>query len=1370
MNSKGHGMARPRLRKLGGVNSIRHPHSASPAPTPPPPANGMRSRRSHRQWLAPLGAAALLASLLVAAPAVQAQLGVPGLFAGTQTPTSIIVNWSITDPNIKVVRLEQSDDGGNSWTLVAQVVSTTTSRNVTGLTPGTAYQFRVQGCDQNAANCGSWSPGLGVSTQAAVKPGTPTLSGSAGSSDSEVDLSWTKPSGGTGGLTGYDYEHRPIGQSWGCSVSGCGSGEVTDTASNPVEDTIGSLPWNQVHEFRVRAKNAHTESGWSNVVKVAGRPSGLSTPSVSAPKQDVRVVLGLLVPTSDGGKPITGYRVEWREDATGNWSDHPATGGRDFPAGRPSAVLTDANDGLEPGVTYNFRYRVSNEDRASFWTPGDGSVSATTANVTNVSIADASAEEGDPLTFAVSLERVWTVDVAVNWQVYDATPEATNGADFTAGGGTVTIPAGQTSKTITVNTIEDTRDESDERFQVRLAAPSGGLPANVKFGDATSYGTITDNDTAAGAPTGLSASATEATIRLAWLAPSPGVLNGAPASISGYQYRMATSTGELPAAAWIDTGSVNTSHDVTVGAAGTYWFQVRALTQVSDADGNPGGAHSTTASAQVTIAATIAGTDPSPLRERTLDGARLTVDLVGTQYESSLSPGQFSLVPGVSGLSVESVNRVSDRRAVLTLAFSGDIASNVDLRIAVDGSAHAASGSLTTGTVGVTQERTPGRVTGVRATAEPGGFTVTWARVNGADGYEVVWHTANQFHNAPHRQAVGGGSTTRATVSGQAGETHYHVWLVATNDFAPDGPASREVSTTTLPADADVTATDPSPLTENNLGGARLRVDLIRGTWAQALSEDQFMPSGVPEVSVASVSRVSNTRAWVTLSYDLDDPATDFDRDATLRLDIAAAAHSGPDEISAVAAVRAVVEPPPGQVDNVALEPGARRIEVDWDRVDGATGYRVRWSPGNVRGFSSAAPRGAGTRYTIGSLAPGTEYTVTVTALKARAPDGAPSAPRSAATPAFRVRLSATEPSRLTEQSLGRAVLTVDLEGAEWRDVRTSGHLFRLSGVPGVFRDSSRPTIRIGGGAERVSPTRVQVCLGYNGADFDTDATLRLEIDEAAHTWTETRTVTAPVTANVEPTPNRATGVTARGLPGGVRVEWNWAANADGHKVQWKSGDQGWSTSRQVAVRGAGWTIGGLEAGTEYTVRVIAFTVKGNPADAPAPHPEATATPSEAPDPPPGPGPTGSTGGGGPTGGGPTGGSPTGGAGPSGSGGGGGPFADVPASSTHASAIAAIARAGITQGCDTARNLYCPDQPVTRAQMATFLARALNLPPGSQDYFTDDNGSSHETNINALRRAGITQGCNSEGTRYCPDQPVTRAQMATFLARALNLI
>ncbi|HJP72610.1 MAG TPA: S-layer homology domain-containing protein [Candidatus Limnocylindria bacterium] len=102
--------------------------------------------------------------------------------------------------------------------------------------------------------------------------------------------------------------------------------------------------------------------------------------------------------------------------------------------------------------------------------------------------------------------------------------------------------------------------------------------------------------------------------------------------------------------------------------------------------------------------------------------------------------------------------------------------------------------------------------------------------------------------------------------------------------------------------------------------------------------------------------------------------------------------------------------------------------------------------------------------------------------------------------------------------------------------------------------------------------------------------------------------------------------------------------------------------------------------------------------------------------------------------------------------------------SLHEGDINRLAQAGITNGCGN--GLYCPNTAVTRDQMASFIARALGLPAAGADYFTDDTGSFHEPDINRLAAAGVTNGCGS-GV-YCPTQAITREQMAAFLHRALD--
>ncbi|MFO0587697.1 MAG: S-layer homology domain-containing protein [Polyangiaceae bacterium] len=92
---------------------------------------------------------------------------------------------------------------------------------------------------------------------------------------------------------------------------------------------------------------------------------------------------------------------------------------------------------------------------------------------------------------------------------------------------------------------------------------------------------------------------------------------------------------------------------------------------------------------------------------------------------------------------------------------------------------------------------------------------------------------------------------------------------------------------------------------------------------------------------------------------------------------------------------------------------------------------------------------------------------------------------------------------------------------------------------------------------------------------------------------------------------------------------------------------------------------------------------------------------------------------------------------------------------------------GLTNGCTADGSQYCPNKTVSRGEMAVFLAAALSLPAGP-DAFVDDDGSPYEPAINAVAKAGITSGCDAQKKLYCPDDAVSRGQMATFLHRAME--
>ena len=115
-------------------------------------------------------------------------------------------------------------------------------------------------------------------------------------------------------------------------------------------------------------------------------------------------------------------------------------------------------------------------------------------------------------------------------------------------------------------------------------------------------------------------------------------------------------------------------------------------------------------------------------------------------------------------------------------------------------------------------------------------------------------------------------------------------------------------------------------------------------------------------------------------------------------------------------------------------------------------------------------------------------------------------------------------------------------------------------------------------------------------------------------------------------------------------------------------------------------------------------------------------------------------------------------------------FADVPADAPYAAWIERFAAEGITSGCGAGR--FCPEDSVTRDQMAVFLLRGRNgggfAPPAAEGLFSDvGTGAPFAKWIEELAREGITLGC-SPGV-FCPSLAVTRGQMAAFLVRAFGV-
>ena len=123
------------------------------------------------------------------------------------------------------------------------------------------------------------------------------------------------------------------------------------------------------------------------------------------------------------------------------------------------------------------------------------------------------------------------------------------------------------------------------------------------------------------------------------------------------------------------------------------------------------------------------------------------------------------------------------------------------------------------------------------------------------------------------------------------------------------------------------------------------------------------------------------------------------------------------------------------------------------------------------------------------------------------------------------------------------------------------------------------------------------------------------------------------------------------------------------------------------------------------------------------------------------------------------------------------PFTDVPPSDPYFDYVSLMSSNGITVGCQTSPAMYCPAEDVTRAQMAVFIVRGIDLATNTAltypttAYFGDVPASGVPDSqyfdfVQRIAQLGITVGCQSSPALYCPDESITQGQMAVFVIRS----
>ncbi|MDE0644028.1 MAG: hypothetical protein OXH95_07880, partial [bacterium] len=378
-----------------------------------------------------------------------------------------------------------------------------------------------------------------------------------------------------------------------------------------------------------------------------------------------------------------------------------------------------------------------------------------------LSISDATATEGGTVSFTIRLDTESGREVKVKWQTADDTGgshKATADTDYTAQAlKEVTITAGATTKTITVDTLEDVIDEPNETFLVQLSSPTNAA-VSATAGEAT--GTITDDDAA----------------------PSALTLTVSPVSVTeNGGAKTVTVTATVDGSTRFDEA---TDVAVTVGAADD--------TAISGTD------YTAVNSFTVTIPVGVAsGSNTFTLTPTndTLDEDNETLSVTGTSGSLTVAPTSVTITdddnPPV--LSISDATATEGRTVSFTIRLDAESGRNVKVKWATATDSSDGANPATAGTDYTAVS------TAVEVTIAAGSTTAT---VTVDTKEDVIDEPAETF-------LVQLTSPTNATVSSSAGEA---TGTITDNDAAP--------TSITLSVDSDIgTANTQNSVAED--GGAK---------------------------------------------------------------------------------------------------------------------------------------------------------------------------------------------------------------------------------------------------------------------------------------------------------------------------------------------------------------------------------------------------------------------------------------------------------------------------------------------------------------------------------------------------------------------
>ena len=405
----------------------------------------------------------------------------PGVVTGTASNTKVTLSWAAPSNNggaeITDYIVEYTSDNGVTKPVFADGTRATTGAEVTGLTNGTAYKFRVKAVNE-ASISGGTATNWSVAMTPFTSPGKPSApSGTAG--NEQVLLTWTAPENGGSAITSYvvDYSAND-GATW-ASVT---------TSSSP-SHTVTGLQNGYSYIFRVTAQNAAGAGSVSDDSQAVTPRTVPSTPA--APTAEARNASALVSwsAPSDGGSAITDYEVQFSFNNGSSWTTFSDSVSTDN-----STTVT----GLTNGTKYVFRVRAINAANPSGWSDKSSVVTPYTSPGAPGKPTGTAKDASVTLTWTPAVNNGSTVS---NHVVYYSVAGANDWSD------------GGSSGSLTTHTVTGLQNGTQYVFSVKAENAADFGPLSEESDAVKPFGKP-------GKPTVLEVTPGNSTLDLSWSAPS----------------------------------------------------------------------------------------------------------------------------------------------------------------------------------------------------------------------------------------------------------------------------------------------------------------------------------------------------------------------------------------------------------------------------------------------------------------------------------------------------------------------------------------------------------------------------------------------------------------------------------------------------------------------------------------------------------------------------------------------------------------------------------------------------------------------------------------------------------------------------------